>query len=158
MYAWFVQARALPHFCLYEVVSLHMCVLPCKYRKRLEMLLKLMELCELTGSRQGLCPVCADVSRYGILAKSTFTASKSLCITLARCTHWNMPVYLCTYAPMCVWNMPMHLCTYVCMEHACVPMYLCTYVCMEHAYAPMHLCVYGTCLCNSYFIPTFPFI
>ena len=35
----------LPHFRLYEVVSLHACVLPYKCRKILEMLLKLMKLC-----------------------------------------------------------------------------------------------------------------
>ena len=33
----------LPHLRLYEVVSLHMCVLPYKYRKILEMLPKLMK-------------------------------------------------------------------------------------------------------------------
>ena len=41
----------LPHFRLCEVVSLHTCVLPYKYRKILEMLLKLMKLCKLMGSR-----------------------------------------------------------------------------------------------------------
>ena len=40
----------LPHFRLYEVVSLHMCFLPFKYRKILEMVLELMELCELMGA------------------------------------------------------------------------------------------------------------
>ena len=34
---------SLPHFRLYEVVALHMCVLPYKYRKILEMLLTLMK-------------------------------------------------------------------------------------------------------------------
>ena len=34
----------LPHFRLYEVASLNMCVLPFKYRKILEMLLKLLEV------------------------------------------------------------------------------------------------------------------
>ena len=42
----------LPHFRLHGVVSLHMCVLPYKYREILEMLPKLTELCELMGSRQ----------------------------------------------------------------------------------------------------------
>ena len=37
----------VPHFRLYEVVSLHMCVFSYKYRNILEMLLKLMKLCEL---------------------------------------------------------------------------------------------------------------
>ena len=37
----------LPHFRLYEVVSLHVCVLPYKYRKILERLLKLMKLCNI---------------------------------------------------------------------------------------------------------------
>ena len=37
----------LPHFRLYEVVSLHMCVLPYKYRKMLEGLPKLLKLCEI---------------------------------------------------------------------------------------------------------------
>ena len=41
----------LPHFRLHEVFSLHMCVLLYKYRKILEMLLKLMKLCEIMGSR-----------------------------------------------------------------------------------------------------------
>ena len=41
----------LPHFRLYEVVSLHMCVLPYKYRKILEMLLKLMKLCFINGEQ-----------------------------------------------------------------------------------------------------------
>ena len=40
-----------PHFRLYEVVSLHMCVLSYKYRKLLEMLPKLMKLCEIMGTR-----------------------------------------------------------------------------------------------------------
>ena len=44
---------SLPRFRLYEVVSLHMCVLPYKYRKILEMLLQLMKLCEIMGSRPG---------------------------------------------------------------------------------------------------------
>ena len=39
----------LPHFRLYEVVSLHMCVLPYRCRKILEMLLKLMKLCDIMG-------------------------------------------------------------------------------------------------------------
>ena len=42
----------LPHFRLYGVVSLHMCVLPYKYRKILKMLLKLMKLCAITRSRK----------------------------------------------------------------------------------------------------------
>ena len=41
----------LPHFRVYEVVSLHMCVLPYKYRKTLEMLPELMRVCAITGSR-----------------------------------------------------------------------------------------------------------
>ena len=41
----------LSHFRLYEVVSLHRCVLPYIYRTILEMLLKLIELCETMGSR-----------------------------------------------------------------------------------------------------------
>ena len=44
---------SLPHFCLYEVVSLHTCVLPYTYRKTLEMLLKLMKLYETMGGRFG---------------------------------------------------------------------------------------------------------
>ena len=36
-------------FRLYVVVSLHMCVLPYKYRNILEMLLKLMKFCDITG-------------------------------------------------------------------------------------------------------------
>ena len=39
------------HYRLYEVVSLRRCVLPYKYRKIVEMLLKLMNLCEIMGSR-----------------------------------------------------------------------------------------------------------
>ena len=35
----------LPHCRLYEVVSLRMCVIPYKYRKIVEMLLKLMKVC-----------------------------------------------------------------------------------------------------------------
>ena len=42
----------LPHFRLYAVASLHVCVLPYKYREILEMLPKLMELCEIMGSRR----------------------------------------------------------------------------------------------------------
>ena len=47
----------LPHFRLHEVVSLHMCVLPYKYRKRLKRLLKLMKLCFNNGfaGRAGVC-------------------------------------------------------------------------------------------------------
>ena len=44
-----VLPHFLPHFRLYEVVSLLMCVLPYKHRERLEILeflLKLMKLCE----------------------------------------------------------------------------------------------------------------
>ena len=41
----------LPHFGLYAVVSLHMCVLPYKYRTLLEMLPKLMKFCDIMGSR-----------------------------------------------------------------------------------------------------------
>ena len=41
----------LPHFRLYELASLHMCVLPFKYRKILGMLPELIKLCELLGSR-----------------------------------------------------------------------------------------------------------
>ena len=41
----------LPPFCLYEVFSLHMCVLPYKYHKILEMLPKLMKLRDTTGRR-----------------------------------------------------------------------------------------------------------
>ena len=37
--------NCLPHFRLYEVVSLHTCVLPYKCRKCLEMLLTLIKLC-----------------------------------------------------------------------------------------------------------------
>ena len=43
----------LPHFRLYEVVSLYMCVIPYKYRKRLGVLLKPMKLCAIVGSRYG---------------------------------------------------------------------------------------------------------
>ena len=45
----------LPHFRLYGVASLHVCVLPCKYREISEMALKLMKLCELTGCRAWCC-------------------------------------------------------------------------------------------------------
>ena len=38
-------------FRLYEVVPFHRCVLPYKYRNILEMLPKLMKLCEIMGSR-----------------------------------------------------------------------------------------------------------
>ena len=41
----------LQYFRLYEVVSLHRCFLPYKYRKLLETLPKLMKLCEMMGSR-----------------------------------------------------------------------------------------------------------
>ena len=41
---------SLPHFRLYEVVSLHMRVLPYKYRTMVYMLLTLMRLCQLTGA------------------------------------------------------------------------------------------------------------
>ena len=44
--------RSRSRYHLYEVVSLHTCVLPYKYRKIQEMLLKLLEVrCELMGSR-----------------------------------------------------------------------------------------------------------
>ena len=43
---------SLPHFRLYEVVLLHVCVLPYKYRTILEMLPKLMKWCEIMGSRR----------------------------------------------------------------------------------------------------------
>ena len=46
----------LPHFRLYEVVSLHRCVLPYKYRKILEMFLTLMKLCELIWRRSDINP------------------------------------------------------------------------------------------------------
>ena len=45
----------LPRFRLYEVVSLHRCVLPYKCRKILEMLLELMKLCDITGRRTNFC-------------------------------------------------------------------------------------------------------
>ena len=41
----------LLHFRLYEVLSIHVCFLPYKYRKILEMLPKPMGLCGITGSR-----------------------------------------------------------------------------------------------------------
>ena len=41
----------LPRFCLYGVVSLHMCVCPYKYCKMLEMLFKLMNVCAIMWSR-----------------------------------------------------------------------------------------------------------
>ena len=41
----------VPHFRLYEVVSLHVSVLPYKNRKKLEMVFELMKLCNTTGSR-----------------------------------------------------------------------------------------------------------
>ena len=40
----------LPHLLLYEVVSLHTCALPYKYRKILGMLRKLTKLCEIMGA------------------------------------------------------------------------------------------------------------
>ena len=43
----------LPHFPLYEVAPLHMCVLPYKHRTILEMLLRLICLWETMGSRPG---------------------------------------------------------------------------------------------------------
>ena len=43
----------LPHFRLYEVVWLHMCFIPYEYRKISEMLLELMKLCDIMGSRCG---------------------------------------------------------------------------------------------------------
>ena len=46
-----------------EVVSLHTCVLPCKYRKILEMLPKLTKLCEIMGSRATLTHGGASVVR-----------------------------------------------------------------------------------------------
>ena len=45
-------------FRLYEVVSLHMRVLPYTYRKILDVLLKSMALCDLTGSRAIPRPIC----------------------------------------------------------------------------------------------------
>ena len=36
---------------IYELVSLHMCVLPCTHREMLEMLLHLKKLCETMGNR-----------------------------------------------------------------------------------------------------------
>ena len=57
---WRVQARrlcppifpnSLPHFRLFEVVSLHRCVHPYKHRKILDMLLKLMKSCGMLWCR-----------------------------------------------------------------------------------------------------------
>ena len=57
------QCKVLPRLCppmfsifllyfrLYEVVSLHMCVLPSTYRKTLGMLLTLTKLCEIICSQ-----------------------------------------------------------------------------------------------------------
>ena len=47
----------LPHFRLYEVASLHRCVLRCECRKILEMLPKFTKLCETMGSRTRLLAV-----------------------------------------------------------------------------------------------------
>ena len=63
----------LPHFRLHEVASLHMCVLPFKYRKILEMLLKLMTSClALKASastrlylKPGTAPQTQARARYG---------------------------------------------------------------------------------------------
>ena len=41
----------LPHFRLYEVVSLHRCVLPYKYREILGMLRKLLKVCFTNGEQ-----------------------------------------------------------------------------------------------------------
>ena len=47
------MSPCLPHFRLYEVVPLHMGVLPYTYRKMLDMVLKLMKICEIMGRRPG---------------------------------------------------------------------------------------------------------
>ena len=41
----------LQHYLVYEAVSLHMCVLPYKCRKILEMLLQPMKLCDIMGGQ-----------------------------------------------------------------------------------------------------------
>ena len=54
---------SLPHFCLYEVVSRHMCVLPYKCRTLLEMLVTLKELCAKKTWGAGVVPGVHDTAR-----------------------------------------------------------------------------------------------
>ena len=48
----------LPHFRLYEVVSLHVCGSPYKYRKILEMLPQLIKLCDPWGAGSMILTPC----------------------------------------------------------------------------------------------------
>ena len=71
----------LPHFRLHEVVSLHMCFLPCKYRNTLKMLLTLMKLCAITCCLQALnlWPSIMDGSKGTNTAAPLFSMSYILC-------------------------------------------------------------------------------
>ena len=51
-----ISRRSEPHFLFYTVVSLIRWVIPYKYRKILEMLLKLMKICVEMGSRYSAMP------------------------------------------------------------------------------------------------------
>ena len=65
-----IVPTSLPHFRLYEVVLLHMCLLPYKYRKILEMLFKLMKLWEImcTAGSAHLHGHAAYVYQHGLIS------------------------------------------------------------------------------------------
>ena len=70
-----------PHFRLYEVVSLHVCVLSCMCRKILGLLLKPMKLCEIT----------IHIQYYYNQSLVIIGGRPWLTSTIPRCARWRMP-------------------------------------------------------------------